>query len=53
LGENEQLFVWLEQAYKGQSNVLQTLKVLPLFDPIRSDPRFVDLLHRVGLDRPS
>jgi tetratricopeptide (TPR) repeat protein len=53
LGENDQAFVWLEQAYKEQSNVLQTLKVLPLFDPIRSDPRFVDLLHRVGLDRPS
>ena len=53
LGENEQVFVWLEQAYKEQSNVLQTLKVHPFFDPIRSDPRFVDLLHRVGLDRPS
>jgi TolB-like protein/Tfp pilus assembly protein PilF len=53
LGENEQAFVWLEQAYKEQSNVLQTLKVLPFFDPIRSDPRFVDLLRRVGLDRPS
>lgn len=53
LGENEQAFVWLEQAYQEQSNVLQTLKVLPFFDPIRSDPRFVDLLRRVGLDRPS
>ena len=49
----DQAFVWLEQAYKEQSYALQTLKVLPLFDPIRSDPRFIDLLHRVGLDQPS
>lgn len=53
LGENDQVFAWLEQAYKEQSNVLQVLKVFPFFDPIRSDPRFVDLLHRVGLDRLS
>jgi TolB-like protein/DNA-binding winged helix-turn-helix (wHTH) protein/tetratricopeptide (TPR) repeat protein len=53
LGNYDQAFVWLEQAYKEQSYALQTLKVLPLFDPIRSDPRFIDLLHRVGLDRPS
>ena len=53
LGENDQVFAWLEHAYKEQSNVLQVLKVFPFFDPIRSDPRFVDLLHRVGLDRPS
>ena len=53
LGENDQVFVWLEQGYKEQSNLLQTLKVFPFFDPIRTDPRFIDLLHRVGLDRPS
>ena len=53
LGNYDQAFVWLEQAYKEQSYALQTLKVLPLFDPIRSDPRFIDLLHRVGLDRAS
>ncbi len=50
LGENDQAFVWLEQAYKEQSNILQFLKVHPYFDPIRSDPRFLDLVHRVGLD---
>jgi TolB-like protein/DNA-binding winged helix-turn-helix (wHTH) protein/Flp pilus assembly protein TadD len=50
LGDNDQVFVWLEQGYKEHSNVLQTLKVLPLFDPIRSDPRFIDLVHRVGLE---
>jgi pentatricopeptide repeat protein len=50
LGDNEEAFVWLEQAYKEQSNILQFVKVHPYFDPIRNDPRFVDLVHRVGLD---
>ncbi len=49
LGDNEQAFYWLEQAYKEQSNILQFLKVHPYFDPIRGDPRFADLLRRVGL----
>jgi TolB-like protein/Tfp pilus assembly protein PilF len=49
LGENDQAFTWLEEAYKEQSNILQFLKVHPFFDPIRSDPRFADLVHRVGL----
>ena len=53
LGNYDQAFVWLEQAYNEKSYALQTLKVLPLFDPIRSDPRFIDFLHRVGLDRPN
>ena len=50
LSENEEAFAWLEQAYKEQSNILQWLKVHPYFDSIREDPRFKDLLHRVGLD---
>ena len=50
LGENEQAFVWLEQAYKEQSNILQFLRVHPYFDPIRGDPRFADLLLRTGLE---
>jgi len=50
LGENEAAFVWLEQAYKEQSNMLQFVKVHPYFDPIRKDPRFADLVRRVGLD---
>jgi TolB-like protein/Tfp pilus assembly protein PilF len=49
LGENEEAFAWLEQAYKEQSNMLQFVKVHPYFDPIRSDPRFADLVRRVGL----
>ena len=49
LGENDQAFLSLEQAYQEQSNILQFLKVHPFFDPIRGDPRFADLVRRVGL----
>jgi len=51
LDENDQAFVWLGEAYKEKSNILQFLKTHPFFDPIRNDPRFKSLLHRVGLDR--
>ena len=52
LGDNEQALAWLERAYEEQSNMLQLIKVHPYLDPLRSDPRFVDLVHRVGLDQP-
>jgi len=51
LGDYDEAFVWFERAYLEQSNILQFLKVHPFFDPVRNDPRFVDLLHRVGLDK--
>jgi pentatricopeptide repeat protein len=50
LEDREQAFAWLEHAYQEQSNILQFLKVHPFFDPVRDDPRFNDLLHRVGPD---
>ena len=43
-------FVQLERAYRARSISLVTMKVDPAYDPIRHDPRFVSLLHRVGLD---
>jgi tetratricopeptide (TPR) repeat protein len=49
LGDNEQALDWLEQAYKERCNLLQLLKVYPLLDPLRGDPHFADLIHRVGL----
>jgi TolB-like protein/DNA-binding winged helix-turn-helix (wHTH) protein/Flp pilus assembly protein TadD len=52
LGDNDQALFWLERAYQEQSNILQLVKVHPYFDPLRGDPRFVDLVHRVGLDQP-
>ncbi|HEX6880379.1 MAG TPA: tetratricopeptide repeat protein [Terriglobales bacterium] len=49
LGDNERALAALEQAYAEKSNILQYLKVHPYFDPLRSDPRFLDLIRRVGL----
>jgi TolB-like protein/DNA-binding winged helix-turn-helix (wHTH) protein/Tfp pilus assembly protein PilF len=50
LDDYDQAFFWCDEAYKEQSAILQWLKVDPLFDPVRGDPRFQDLLRRVGLN---
>jgi serine/threonine-protein kinase len=49
LGEKEQAFAWLEKAYHERFFFLIWLKVEPRLDPLREDPRFQDLLRRVGL----
>jgi TolB-like protein/Flp pilus assembly protein TadD len=46
---NNRAFEWLEKAYEERSYVLVALKALPIFDDLRSDRRFGDLLRRVGL----
>ncbi len=50
LGDYDQAFAWFERAYQEKSNILQFLKVHPFFDPVRGDPRFADLVRRVGLE---
>lgn len=49
MGNKDQAFAWLEKAYTQHSNAMTTLKVDPLYDPLRDDPRFQNLLRRVGL----
>jgi tetratricopeptide (TPR) repeat protein len=49
LGEKDQAFEWLEKAYQTRSSWMTWLKVEPKFDPLRSDPRFKDLMRRVGI----
>jgi Tfp pilus assembly protein PilF len=50
LGDYDEAFVWFDRAYQEKSTILQFLKVHPYCDPVRKDPRFVDLMRRVGLD---
>ncbi|MCA1816102.1 MAG: tetratricopeptide repeat protein, partial [Acidobacteria bacterium] len=49
LGDKDRAFAELEKAYQRRSRFLIFLKVEPLLDPLRSDPRFADLARRVGL----
>jgi hypothetical protein len=48
-GDNDEVFAWLEKGYVEHSNKLIALKAYPLFDPLRGDPRFQDLLRRLRL----
>jgi DNA-binding winged helix-turn-helix (wHTH) protein/TolB-like protein/Tfp pilus assembly protein PilF len=49
LGDSDQALEWLQKAYEDRSPLMITLKVEPRFDSLRADPRFADLLRRVGL----
>jgi tetratricopeptide (TPR) repeat protein len=49
LGEHDEALAWLEQAYAQRSTGIVFLKVEPKWNNLRSDPRFHDLLRRVGL----
>jgi TolB-like protein len=48
LGEQDTMFEWLEKAYEARDGGLTFLKADPQWDPWRSDPRFQDLLRRIG-----
>jgi TolB-like protein/DNA-binding winged helix-turn-helix (wHTH) protein/Flp pilus assembly protein TadD len=49
VGNDEAALSSLEKAYAQRSNLLTALKVEPVYDPLRDDPRFQELLRRVGL----
>lgn len=48
LDDKDKAFAWLEKAYEARSWYMTWLKVVPELDSLRSDPRYVDLLRRVG-----
>ena len=49
LGNKDEALAWLQKAYLQHSAALTALKVDPTYDPLRNDPRFQDLLRRLGL----
>jgi len=49
LGDRDQAFHWLDVAYEAHDGVLILLKTDPTMDPLRSDPRFAELLRRMNL----
>ncbi len=49
LGDENQAFAWLEKAYAEREYGLALLKLSWALSPLRSDPRYADLLRRVGL----
>jgi tetratricopeptide (TPR) repeat protein len=50
LEEKDEAFEWLEKAYEDHSIVsVGCVKTNPMFDPLRGDPRFADLLRRTNL----
>ena len=49
LGEKDQAFEWLEKAYQDRHGWLITPQLDPTLEGLRSDPRFADLLKRIGL----
>jgi len=49
LGDKDQAFAWLEKDLQTRSGLLPYVRWDPFFEPLRSDPRFADLMKRIGL----
>jgi len=51
LGEKSKALEYLEKAYEQPSLAMTEIAIEAVFDPLRPDPRFQDLLQRVGLNQ--
>ena len=49
MGEKAEAFGWLDKAYEARCPQLVSLRLDPVWDPLRSEPAFVDLLNRMKL----
>jgi len=49
MGERQQAVEWLEKAFEARARGMMYLKVAPRLDGLRGEPRFQDLLRKVGL----
>ena len=53
LGETDEAFEWLEKSYQKHEESLCSIGIDPKFDLIREDPRFKEILKKVGLSPKS
>lgn len=51
LGDFDKAFEWLEKSFKERSGFLPFLKVEPIVDCLRDDPRFSQMIERVGIPK--
>jgi len=51
LEDKDKAFSWLEKAFEERDHWMYQFKVFPLLDSLRSDPRFIELLKKMGLDK--
>jgi DNA-binding winged-HTH domains len=49
VGDKDKAFEWLERAHREHDASLILIKIDPIWDDLRSEPRFANLLHRIGL----
>ncbi len=49
VGDKQCAFEWLEKGFEERDDLLINLKIEPIFDRLHSDPRFQDMVRRVGL----
>ena len=47
--DRDRAFAWLEKAFEARDPALVQLKIEPIYDSLRSDPRYIDLLRRINL----
>ena len=51
LGNKEKTFIWLEKSYQDEIGMVLDLKNNPFWDSIRTDPRFIALMKKIGLEK--
>jgi serine/threonine-protein kinase len=50
LGDKDRAFEWLEKGIEQRTRLIYRVKIRPMFDPLRSDPRYAELLRRMNLE---
>ncbi len=53
LGEIDEFFVWMERAVDARDHMITPIKTYRFFDPIRGDPRYMELLRKMNLEAPA